>query len=218
MKTKNIIIACLTCVTIITGCTSSEQIEIKPDLNCSYTNKNIDLASIGRVTFVELKQYAADETIAQNATDSLFLSMQKKQFFGIDIIRQNDPKWKSLQLDPDRSYTLDQLSVLHKTVRNKVIIVGTVTQFKPYPHMTMGLRLKMIDLRNGDLIWAFEQIWDCNDQNTKQRIKQYFKSKNQSGSDELNEQLIAKSSKKFIDFISYEVAQTLDQLAKHPKK
>ncbi|MCK4999520.1 MAG: hypothetical protein KAS23_08290, partial [Anaerohalosphaera sp.] len=92
---------------------------------------------------------------------------------------------------------------------NNAIIVGSVTQFKPYPHLTLGIRLKMIDLRNGDLIWAFEQIWDCNDSTTKDRIRHYFRSKNQSGSDELNEQLIAKSSKKFVDFISFEIAQTL---------
>lgn len=216
MKIKHIIIASLSCVTIMTGCSSSEQVVIKPAPGCSYINKDIDLASIGRVTFIELEQYAADETIAQDATDSLFLSMQKKQLFGLDLIRQNDTKWKNLKLEPDQSYTIEQLSLLLKTVRSKAIIVGTVTQFKPYPHMTMGLRLKMIDLRDGQLIWAFEQIWDCNDQNTKQRIKQYFKSKNQSGSDQLNEQLIAKSSKKFVDFISYEVAQTLLPLANHP--
>ncbi|MCK4999531.1 MAG: hypothetical protein KAS23_08345, partial [Anaerohalosphaera sp.] len=109
MKTKHILIASLCSIAIFTGCTT-QSVGTAPQLACSYMNPDVDLASIGRVTFVELGQYAAEQTIAQNTTESIFLAMQKKQIFGIDIIRQNDPKWKSLQLHPDTSYSLDQLS------------------------------------------------------------------------------------------------------------
>lgn len=208
MNSKHLLISIICCLTILTGCRLEPAAPREP-ANCFYLSDDVDLTSVGRITFVELNRYSSYQTVAQDITDSLFQAVQKRQLFGVDIIRHNDHRWKSLQLNPDRSYSLEELSVVHKTIHNNAMIVGAVTQYQPYPRMTIGLRLKMIDLQSGDLIWAFEQVWDSSDQYTKEKIKRYFRSKQQTGSEELNEQLIERSSKKFIDFIAYEVAGTL---------
>jgi hypothetical protein len=83
------------------------------------------------------------------------------------------------------------------------------TEFRPYPHMTIGLRLKLIDLRDGQLLWAIEQVWDSADKTTEYRIRDYFRSQKRSGYAPLHEQLAAVSPIEFIKFVSYEVAETL---------
>ena len=75
--------------------------------------------------------------------------------------------------------------------------------------MTIGLRLKLVDLRDGRLLWALEQIWDNSDKTTEYRIKDYFQYQKRSGFAPLREQLVTVSPLEFIKFVSYEVAGTL---------
>jgi len=75
--------------------------------------------------------------------------------------------------------------------------------------MTIGLRLKLVDLRDGQLIWAIEHIWDPTDKTTERRIKNYFQLQLRAGYAPLNEQLATVSSLSFIKFVTYEVAGTI---------
>jgi len=75
--------------------------------------------------------------------------------------------------------------------------------------MIIGLRLRLIDLRDGQLLWALEQIWDSADKTTEYRIRDYFRSQKRSGYAPLKEQLAVVSSLEFIKFVSFEVAETL---------
>ncbi|MEK7995484.1 MAG: hypothetical protein AAB403_16915, partial [Planctomycetota bacterium] len=87
--------------------------------------------------------------------------------------------------------------------------LGTITEFRPYPHMGVGLRLKLLDLRDGQLLWALEQVWDSADKSTEKRIKDYYKSEKRPAFAPLHEQLAMVSPLEFIKFVSFEVAETL---------
>ncbi len=212
LKTKSLRIATLLglCV-LLNGCYS---IYLAPvDLGKPYSfylNKNVDITSIGRITLVELEDVPNDPSLATYATDSLFLAIQKKQVFGVDIVPKSDPKWKILKIEQNQTYTIDQLSVMHKTIRNNAILVGNITQFEPYPHLIIGIKLKIIDLRTSDLVWAFDQVWDSNDQTTKQKIRRYLEKHHGTNINSMNELLVAKSSRQFVDFICHEIAGTLE--------
>ena len=174
-----------------------------------YLNPDKDLSTIGRVAIVELDNDSSYPRISVDVTESLFQALQKKQIFGLTVVSQNDPAWRGLQLDSDSVYTLEQLFAARKTLKCDAILIGTVTEYQPYPHMIFGLRLKLIDLKDGQLLWALEQIWDSADKTTEYRIRKYFQSQMRSGFAPLREQLVAISSLKFIKFVAYEVAGTV---------
>ena len=174
-----------------------------------YLNPNKDLSAIGRTALVELDNDSSYPQISVDVTESLFQALQKKQVFGLTVVRQNDPAWRSLQLDVDSTYTLEQLLAIREALKCDAVLIGTVTGFKPYPYTTIGLRLKLVDLADGQLLWALEQIWDSADKTTEKRIKNYFQSQMRSGLVPLREQLVVVSSLKFIKFVVYEVAETL---------
>ena len=187
-----------------------------------YLNPDKDLSTVGRTALVELDNKSSYPQISTDVTESLFQALQKKQLFGLTIVRQNDPAWHSLQLDSNSgsqtqnsafgvpsAYTPDQLTAIHETLKCDAVLIGTITQFEPYPHMAIGLRLKLVDLRDGQLLWALEQIWDSSDKTTEYRIKNYFQSQIRSGFAPLHEQLVTVSPLKFIRFVAYEVAATL---------
>jgi hypothetical protein len=147
--------------------------------------------------------------MSADVTGPLFRALQKRQVFGLTIVRRDDPSWRSLQLDGDSTYSLDQISAIRETLKCDGVLLGTITEFKPYPHMTVGLRLKLLDMRDGQLLWALEQVWDGADKAIEQRTKSYFKAQKGSGFAPLQEQLATVSPLEFIKFVSYEVAATL---------
>jgi len=192
---------------LLSGCDSDKA--FMPEGNYYYINPNMDLSTIGRVVVVELNNDSSYPQASSDITDALFQALQKKQLFGLTIIRQNDASWRSLQLEADSTYTLDQTLSIHKSLKCDGILIGSITEFRPYPHMAIGLRLKLLDLKNGQLLWALEQIWDLTDKETEYRIKRYYKSEKSSGSLLLQEHLASVSPLEFIKFVCSEVAGTL---------
>jgi len=168
-----------------------------------------DLGSLGRVALVELDNTSAYPRISEEITQALYLEIQKQQLFGLAVVRQDDPAWRSLQENLDTLQAMRQLVVLRETLRSNGLLLGTVTQYQPYPHMVIALRLKLLDLTDGQLIWATEQIWDSTDKNIQKRIKRYYSRQLRSSAAPLKEELVVVSSLNFCKFVAYEVAATL---------
>jgi len=189
------------------GCRFYEASEPMP--RYSYLSPYKDLTAIGRVAIVELDNDSAYPKISADVTEALFLALQKKQLFGLTMVHQDDSAWRSLEIEPDTVYTLEQLFVIRDVLKCDALLVGTVTQYEPYPHMTVGLRLRLLDLSGGQLLWAVEQVWDSADKTMQRTIKKYYQSQMFSGEESLREQMTIISPLKFIGFIAYEVAETL---------
>lgn len=204
-KSLAAVLALTVCLTL--GCESRRA--DKPAADFYYLNPNKKLTTIGRVAIVELENDSSYPDISADITGSLFRALQKRQVFGLTIIRRDDPSWRGLQLDGESTYNLDQIRAIHETLKCDGVLIGTVTEYKPYPHMAVGLRLKLLDMRDGRLLWALEQIWDSSDKTTRARTKDYFKAEKGTGFEPLNEQLAAVSPIEFLKFVSYEVADTL---------
>lgn len=192
---------------VLSGC-SFHRVHV-PMVDNYYLNPNKNVSAIGRTALVELDNVSSYPQISTDVTEALFQALQKKQVFGLSVVRQDDPVWRSLQLDPDSTYTLEQLVAMRKTLKCDAILIGTVTGYQPYPHMTISLRLRLVDLADGQLLWGLEQIWDTADKTVESRIKSYFQRRMRSGFAPLREELVVISSLKFIKFVVYEVAETL---------
>jgi len=192
---------------LLSGCGSSAA--HKTAANYYYLNPNKDLSAIGRSALVELANDSAFPQVSTDVTEALFQALQKRQVFGLTLIRQSDPAWRGLQMDLSSAYSLEQLSAMRKTLNCEAVLVGAVTGFEPFPHLTIGLRLKLIDLTDGQLLWALEQIWDTTDKTTRRRVKSYYKDRLLPGFETAQERLGTVSSLRFLKFVAYETAQTL---------
>jgi hypothetical protein len=204
---KSQVRALLLLAVLVSGC--SVYRASAPAANYYYLNPKKNLTAIGRVAIIELDNDSRYPQVSSDITEALFQALQKRQVFGLTIVGQNDSSWRSLQLDGDSTYTLDQILAIRESLKCDGVLTGTITEFSPFPHMAIGLRLKLLDLRDGQLLWALEQIWDSADNTTEKRIKHYFKSEKRSGLAPLREQLATVSPLEFIKFVSYEVAGTL---------
>jgi hypothetical protein len=199
----------LAAAVLTAGCASNSRTE--PSENYRYRNPDKNLAEIGRVAFVELNNKTTYPEIPADISEELFESMQKKQIFGLNLVRQNDTSWRSLQLDADSEYTLEEIQRIRVKLKCDGLLVGTITRFSSYPHTAVGLRMKMLDLRDGQLAWAIEQVWDSSDKTVEQRIKNYLRQQKRSDSSAVQEQLVKMSPLEFFKFVSSEVANTLEK-------
>lgn len=199
----------LASATLHGGCQSAQN--VNGMAGSFYLNPYKDLNNLGRVALVELDNNSGHPQISADLTEALFVSLQKKQVFGLTIVRQDNPDWRGLQGNLDSLQAMRQLLAMRETLKCNGLLVGTVTEYTPYPHMSLGLRLKLLDLTDGQLIWGLEQVWDSSDRNIQKRIKHYFKDDLRTGFASLREELVVVSPLKFGKFVAYEVAETLER-------
>lgn len=190
------------------GCSRS-RLSTLPGQNYCPKSTSKSLSTHGTVCLVSLHNNTAYPQISGDVTETLYQTLQKKNLSGLSLLRQGEDAWKNLQIRPDSPYTLEQLLATRKMLVADAVLIGTVTSFTPYPHMAMGLHLKLIDLRDGQVVWAVEQVWDTADKTTEQRIKKYFDRQIRSDFTPLDEKLAIFSSINFVRFVTYDATETL---------
>jgi hypothetical protein len=170
-----------------------------------------NFTTIRTLCLVELSNHTAYPQISGDVSASLYQAIQKKNLFDLSMLRQSDADWKNLPLNPDSPNSLEQLLAARKMLGVDAVLIGSVASFTPYPHMSMGLNLKIIDLRDGRLVWKMEQVWDTDDKATVEKIKKFFEHQMRPGFSPLDEKLAMLSSINFIKFVTYGAAETFSR-------
>lgn len=198
----------------LTGCEVYEPYETPLSY---YIAPDKDISSLGRIALVELGNETPIPEISVNMSEALFQEFRKKQMFGLTFVPEDDLAWRSMQLQQDAAYSLQQLMEMRKTLKCDAVMIGTITSYKPYPHMAVGLQLRLIDLTDGELLWALEQVWDTTDKTTGHRMRKYYgdwvvgtEKLSVIGPESPSAQLGFVSSLKFVKFVAYETAATFD--------
>jgi hypothetical protein len=182
--------------------------------NSYYLSPRKDLRELGRVALVEVDNLSDHPGISRDATKALFLELQKKQIFGLVCIDRDDPAWQTLQANPDPGKMMQAMLAIREERKCDGLLMGTVTEYQPYPRLVIGLHLKLLDLTDGHVLWGVEQVWDSMDKGVRRRIHTYSQRELRSGSAAVPEELVPVSSLEFMKFAACEVAQTLDGLKK----
>ncbi len=194
----------------LSGCRPYHGAEL-PGPDYYYISEQMDVRQLGRVAFIELENQSRYPDASSDITQALYHELQKTQRFGVTLIPADDTDWKSLQLRPQPSYSLEQLSMIRRKMQTDAILLGTVTEYQPYPHLQIGIRLWLLDLNENQMLWAVENVWNTADKNTRNRIKRYYDEEIGHGYAPLREQMISVSPLKFFRFVANEIAGTLNR-------
>jgi len=194
---------------LLCGCRSSSRDTMA---NAYYLNCAEDLQDLGQVALVELDNASTYPEISRDVTKVLFLELQKKQVFSVTNVGRDDPAWRALQENLNSHQAMQALLAIRENFKVNGLLVGMVTEYRPYPRLAIGLRLKLLDLTDGQLLWGVDQVWDSTDRNVQKRIQAYFRKERRSGSgtSPLSQELVVVSPLEFVKFATHEVAQTLD--------
>ena len=181
-----------------------------------YINPEVRFSTIGKVAVLELENQSTRSEQSELMTQNLADSMGKKHIFSVQCIYRSDPVWQSLQLDSISQEDYEQLAHIREQLRVDAIVFGTICRYSSYPNFLTHLRLKMISLQDGKMVWAMEEVWDSADKKTAQRMQQFFKGQMRQGYAPINWQIMITSPRAFSRFVTFEAAQTLPAVMSGP--
>jgi hypothetical protein len=147
--------------------------------------------------------------VAKDVTLSLARAIGARQALQVDVASAGEPALEGLALDGRRPVSLEQMKRIRRAFRADAAVLSCLTGFHPYPRMRMGLRLRMIDLRTGQLVWSVDHTWDGAEEATAKRIQQYHKTRTRGLCEPLEWRVALVSPKAFGEFVADEVARTL---------
>ena len=177
-----------------------------------FLSSHEDILRTRRVVFIELA--AVDDCppqVAWDTTRALGSAVQARRLFHVETVRRTDAMCRDLPIEGIEALTLPELAAMRQGLRCDAVLFGRVSHFQPFPRMQLGLYLKLIDLKDGKLVWGVDDVWDTTDQSTERRIRKYFYREVRDGYDPLGHELVLKSPRAFERFIAYEVAETLQR-------
>jgi hypothetical protein len=193
---------------LLTGCRAVVE---EPDEPIGFhLSSRRDVLRLRRVVFVELRPEGdCPSAICRDTTEALAHAVLDKRLFHVDIIREGDPMCRDLPLDRLGALEVQELAAIRKALNCHAVLFGRITHFQPHPRMKMGLHLKLLELRDGRLVWGIDHVWDTAERNVENRICRYFRREIRSGYEPLGPELVLKSPRAFERFVAYEVANTL---------
>lgn len=174
-----------------------------------YKDPHVDLRGLGNVAFLELANTTGYPEVARQVTEVSYAALQKRQQFGIKVVLSDDPTWRTLDVRSDLLPQPQACAAIRKALDCNGLLTGVVTEYRPFPHLMIGLRMRLLDLRDGRVVWAMEQIWDASDRHTASRIKDYIQGQTRASKGSMAEQLASISTLEFLRFVAYEISRTL---------
>jgi hypothetical protein len=136
--------------------------------------------------------------------------LQELGMFHIDIISADDSDLRDLDLTKREPYSLRELAQMRQDLRCDAILFGQITAFKPYPSTQIGLYLRLIDLKDGRLVWAIDDVWDTTERETVARIRRFFFREMRETYHPIGDELAIMGTDAFQKFVSVEVVETLN--------
>lgn len=207
-------ILCLICPVLLGGCSVLDYIQpVELPHGHYYLNPYGDIAAVSRVVLLELENQSTHPDLADQMTQALSDGLGKKHLFSVRTVSRSDELWTSLDLDNITAYSYEDLAIIHESLKADAVVFGTIKRYASYPHMQMALHLKMVNVRNGELVWAIEEVWDSTDKNVELRMKRYFTTEMRTGYQPLNWELLITSPRAFNKFVVHEVVSTLPELS-----
>lgn len=177
-----------------------------------YLNPRANFPSVGRVVLLELDNLSTRQDLSESLTMTLADELSKRHLFTVQKVMRAEPIWQTMNLDAVKSHSFEDLAAVRQTFGGDAVLYGTIQRHVSFPHLQTGLTLKLIDLRSGQLLWAFEDVWDSSDKAVERRMQRFFNEQMRTGYEPMNWQILVTSPRAFERFVAWEVAQTLPDL------
>lgn len=170
-----------------------------------------DIRSITRVVFVELHDKPGYPEVTERMTQVLAETMLQQGMFRVDVVPASHPDLRYLDMLGKReAYSIEELAEIRKRLRCDAVLFGQVTSYKPYPSTQIGLFLRLIDLRDGKLAWAVDDVWDSTQRETVRRIKTFYFDRMANDYEPANHEMGIMSTAGFQKFVAREIILTMD--------
>ncbi|MCE5279959.1 MAG: hypothetical protein ABFD92_04205 [Planctomycetaceae bacterium] len=182
---------------------------IEPSATPTYLRSAASLHSIHRVAMISLDGGDATPALALQMTESLDKALAGRRLFQVAVVAADDPSIAAMKLNWRQPIPLEQMKAVRQALRCDAVLMGALTNCRPYPHMQMGLNLRLIDLRSGMLVWGLDNIWDSHNVSTSKRMERYYRRRTAGAAEPLDWRVMLVSPSAFGEYVADDVASTL---------
>jgi hypothetical protein len=207
-KAHNVLIAMLCGGVLAAGGCRFEKPDVFAEINYHLASPQA-LSRLDRVVFVELDDASGHPGVARATTRALYKSIQARRLFHLDVVWREDPLCRDVPLDRREAFTLTDLTAIRKELRCDALLFGKITNFMPYPRMQMGLYLRLLDLKEGKLLWGVDHIWDMTDRKVERRAEKFFRDHMRDLYGPADAGVLLMSPAAFQRFVAFEISQTM---------
>ena len=107
------------------------------------------------------------------------------------------------------TFALEDLVELSEQYGADAVLIGTVTDHRPYPPLRLGLRAEMISTRTGMVLWSADALFDTNDRGTRHSLESYHGAKIAATDSLLDWEVLLVSMDRVTRFVCNRVVDTI---------
>lgn len=193
----------------VSGCQQLAEKPLPPRTDHYYVSPAYAPASLGKAAILEPANHTSYPDASGRLLAVLSEQIGKRYLFAVQPIEKSNPIWKRLNLDELDTPNLELFADLRKELGVDALICGALMHYRSFPHLQITLKMRMFDLRSGQVIWGLEDVWDSCDKELEKRIQKYYKEVLRGGFEPMGYSYILTSPQAFERFVAYEVATTL---------
>ncbi|MCK5708654.1 MAG: hypothetical protein KAI43_13485 [Candidatus Aureabacteria bacterium] len=181
---------------------------------------------VRRVLFVPCKDisgYQSEDFLSE--IDSVFLKqLRRSKKFDIvpyeQVLNEEQKKFiDSMDIERKGSYDADTLYEIGRKVNVQGILFGSISEYNPKKPILLGVKINLIHIRRGTIVWAVDEIFDAARDDIKNLARAYYyENYDTSLNPSLKWEFILNSMKDFSNFYFYEMIKTFSPKAPLPQQ
>lgn len=195
------------CFCVVAGCSSTPPHHAS---SLSY-NKTDEYKKIRirRVLLLPFEYSVDREAIIDEVTEAFAVELRKTGSFEVVAPSRNTTTLITEQEIWDKgSINLNTLLTLRKKYDVDAIVFGNITHYRPYEPMLLGVKVGMVSTDTGGIVWSADGVFDSNENEVAELVKQYFESTHQKSA-LYGWKLILLSMRRYSQFVAYQITETL---------
>ena len=164
---------------------------------------------IRRVLLLPFEYNVDREAVIDEVTEAFSVELRKIGSFEVVV-----PTSNKATIIPEHeiwargSVNLNTLLILRKKYDVDAIIFGNITHYRPYEPMLLGVKVGMISTDTGSVVWSADGVFDSNENEVAELVKQYFESTHQKSA-LYGWKLILLSMRRYSQFVANQITETL---------
>ncbi len=215
MKYRCLLPACIAIIAASAGCrTLRLRLRAEPIPVKTYTADTLD--SVRSVGFVPFTGRATGKRTTADVMEAFVTELQLLGRFHVIVARNADGSLAApAGIRPEAPLTVDSLIHGRRESGLDAIITGEITGHRAYGSPMLGLSVKMISCKTGDVEWQASAVVDSSRAEVVARLRDYARYEQAGGGSRNEWRKLLSSPRRYAQFVSHEMLALLSEAGRN---
>ena len=193
---------CLTLALAPLGCAGLGRVEDRPDRGGLERVKTLVVLPVANDTHYEEEPARVFGTLGEEIVKQGALS-------DLQLVRPGPEALAYVRTPPRETLALEEMAYLHRVFGADAVLQGALTSYRVYPRGAIGLFLKITDLETGEVLFFIDAIWDGNERDVAEDVRQYYRKQLRDTDIPYNWEVVLVSPNLFSHYVGHKVAAAM---------